>query len=344
MRSTLVLLSCLACCVTLAGCFDEAETEASSEAEAKAKANKTQPEAGPESEPEPGSPTSDGGPTPGDAQGAQSGCSGAEADPAAATEISRFMDTLPYGSPKEPLRGRVIDAIIRTCHSFAPSSSAPGWATKYCHAHLVAAINKESTHNPNVVVTDGYATRKVNGTTANDPTVGLLQIRFSATVNDYVSHAPLDSLTCIGCAVPAEVTAHAGEPGDSHYWAVSGPTANMSLLQDVACNVAFGAYYYYMNATGNGSSAKPTYAAAYCAGHGVEANLVTGLLSHLTGPSGGKGVITGMAGVDALEGSDPNAHEYVTRIKSWFDVMLPTAGGTHPFFLLHAPARERFCR
>jgi hypothetical protein len=278
------------------------------------------------------------------AQAGGSTCSGSTSDPAAAASISAFMDTLPYGAPESPLRDAIIDAIIRACHQFAPAASGPGWKTEYCHAHLASAINKESTYDPELVVTDDYATRSVDGERASDPTVGLLQIRYSSTVHDYVANAPLETLACIGCRVPPSVEAHAGEPGDSPYWAVTGPSANMSLMQSVACNVGLGAYYYYMNATGNGAQAKPTYADGYCRGQGASGNLVTGLLSHLEGPSRGRGVLADMAAVEAGKESRPGAHEYVTTIKGWFDAMIPEPGNTHPFFIPLEPAPGRFCR
>ena len=58
------------------------------------------------------------------------------------------------------------------------------WLRK-CEAVLTSAIVAESSYTPTSVVVDSYATRTVGGVTANDPTVGLLQIRFSSTVHDY---------------------------------------------------------------------------------------------------------------------------------------------------------------
>lgn len=279
------------------------------------------------------------------ADGGSSACSGSADDPAAATTISGYMDKLPYNAPKDPLRGQVIDAIIRSCHVFAPpQATTPGWKKEYCWAHLVAAINKESGYNTALSVTDAYGTRSIGAQKANDPTVGLTQIRFSSTVRDYVVKGPLEKLSCVGCTLPASLSTHTSEQGDSAFWAVTGPTANMSTMQSAACNVGLGAWYYYVNATANGNPAAPTYLAAYCSGGGTAANLVTGLLSHLKGPSGGKGVIADMNGVNALQGTDNGAYQYVTTIKSWFDPMVGPVSGKHPFFVTMAPSSAQYCR
>jgi hypothetical protein len=118
----------------------------------------------------------------------------------------------------------------------------------------------------------------------------------------------------------------------------------MSVMQNAACNVGLGAWYYYLNATGNGNPSAATYLAGYCSGKGTAANLVTGLRSHLEGPSGGKGVIADMNGVNALQATDSGAYQYVTNIKTWFDSMIGPVSGTHPFFVRLAPNVPEYCR
>ena len=104
--------------------------------------------------------------------------------------------------------------------------------------------------------------------TADNPTIGLLQIRFSSTVHDFAAQGPQDRLACVGCTFPSTFATHASESGDSDFWAVSGPTQNLTLMESVACNVGMGAWYYYTYATGNGNPSKVTYLAQYCAGQG----------------------------------------------------------------------------
>jgi hypothetical protein len=152
-------------------------------------------------------------------------------------------------------------------------------------------------------------------------------------------------MACIGCAFPASFADHQNEQGDSAFWAVAGPTANMSLMQSAACNIALGAWYYYLFATANGNPAAVTYVSPYCAGSaGTAGNLITGLLSHLKGPSGGKGVIADMNGVNALMGSDNNAYQYITQIKTMFDSMVGPVNGKHPLFITLSPNPTQYCR
>jgi hypothetical protein len=287
-----------------------------------------------------GSATSDGS-TKNDAEaGTDLGlCSSAALEPQAAATIDGFISTLPSDVPDAALRKQIVDIILRACHAFTPS--AAGYEERYCWAHLVSAILKESSYNPQALVQDDYASRSIGGETANDPTVGLLQIRFSATVHDVAQFAPLDVMACIGCTLPsALVQASNDQPGDSSFWAVSGPTDNMSLMTDPACNIAFGAWYYYMNATGNGRTSSPVYAKDYCDGNGVTANLVTGLRSHFLGPDKANGVINDISELDPNDSS----YEYVTDIKARFDPMIGTVSTTHPFFVPLAPEKSRYCR
>ncbi len=62
-------------------------------------------------------------------------------------------------------------SIAASCATFAPKES--NWL-RYCEAVVTSAIVAESSYNPTESVLDTYGTRDVNGTTANDPTVGLL--------------------------------------------------------------------------------------------------------------------------------------------------------------------------
>jgi hypothetical protein len=283
----------------------------------------------------------------GGAAGNASACSGSTADPTAATTISGYLDKLPYDNPTGTERAQVIDAIIRSCYEFGPPSTEAGWQPQYCWAHLVAAIEKESSYGATEDVQDSYSTRTVtvNGAseTANDPTIGLLQIRFSSTVHDFEAQGPLDRLSCVGCTFPSTFAAHQSESGNSDFWAVSGPTQNLALMESVACNVGMGAWYYYTYATGNGNPAQVTYLSQYCSGQGTAANLITGLRSHLEGPAAVNGVIADQAALNALQTSDANGYNYVTTIKGWFDTMIGTVSGTQPFFIPLAPNVVQYC-
>jgi hypothetical protein len=277
--------------------------------------------------------------------GGGSGCSGSAADPAAATAVSGLLDKLPSGNPTGAERAAIIDAIIRSCEAFGPRAAKdPGWERTYCWAHLVSAIHKESTYDASQLTQDSYGIRTTSAGKANDPTVGLLQIRFSSTVHDYVQQGPLASLSCVGCTFPGSYATHASEPDDSAFWAVTGPIQNLSVMREVACNVGLGAWYYYLNATANGKPSSTTYLSSYCAGQGTAGNLVTGLRSHFSGPDGGRGVIANMSALNALQGTDNSGYQYVTAIKSLFDVMVGPVSGTHPFFLTLSPDSAQYCR
>jgi hypothetical protein len=115
-------------------------------------------------------------------------------------------------------------------------------------------------------------------------------------------------------------------------------------VQDVACNIGFGAWSYYAMATSNGNPAAPTYAYQYCDKSGTAGNLITGLMSHLNGPDGGKGLIASPAELNSLQGRDANAFSYITAIKGDWDRMIGPVAGTHPFFAALPPERSRYCR
>lgn len=267
-------------------------------------------------------------------------CTSAAAEAGAAQTIEGFLDGLPYGTPTGEAKREVVEAILRTCRVFSPTALAQ----RDCWALLASAILKESSYDAEATVTDAYAKRTVEGRTAEDPTVGLLQIRFSATVHDVARFAPPDALACVGCALPEEIRNHVEEPGDSTFWAVTGPTAHRGVMTSRACNVAMGAWYYFTNATGNGDPAKPAYAEQVCGGEATGANLVTGLRSHLRGPDGANGVVADEAALDALRTTDPDSFEYVGEIRTRFDAMVGARAGAHPFFTALAPERARYCR
>jgi hypothetical protein len=167
-------------------------------------------------------------------------------------------------------------SIAMSCQEFAPSET--DWLRK-CEAVVTSAIVAESSYNPVSVVTDTYATRTVGTVTANDPTVGLLQIRFTSTVHDYNYNGPMAKMALIGCSWPAALAAQADT---STWWATSGGTTYLTFMQDVACNIALATWYYFYNATGNGGTTA-VWISNYCAGQGVAGNMVVGLLSHLEG-------------------------------------------------------------
>ena len=182
---------------------------------------------------------------------ASGGGGGGGTDAAAVARVTGWIAELPYGqqnlTPSD--RTDIVDAIIKSCTEFGPPGA--DWQT-YCQAILVGAILKESSYDPSEVVTDSYATRAVTGGTAKDPTVGLLQIRFSSTVNDYNTYGPLSSMAAIGCQFPD--FGHASESGDSDFWAITGPTNNLAFMQSIPCNIGLAAWYYFINATGNGGA------------------------------------------------------------------------------------------
>jgi hypothetical protein len=182
--------------------------------------------------------------------------------------------TFPAGSAFDQL----ACSIAMSCVEFAPMES--NWLRK-CEAVLTSAIVAGSSYNPKEVVVDGYATRTVDNVTANDPTIGLLQIRFSSTVHDYNYFAPLSKIEAVGCAWPAELSS---EPDTNAWWATNGGMSYVPFMQQVPCNIGLAAWYYFYNATGNGGP-NALYISDYCSGHGIAGTMVDGLLSHLMGGS-----------------------------------------------------------
>ena len=178
----------------------------------------------------------------------------------------------PAGAPFDTL----ACSIAMSCLEFAPSEA--DWLRK-CEAVLTSAIVAESSYNPSSVVMDSYSTRSINGTAANDPTIGLLQIRFSSTVHDYNYYGPPAKMAAIGCPWPSELTAQAD---DATFWATRGGAKYVSFMQQVPCNIGLAAWYYLYNATGNGGP-NAVWISDYCSGRGIAGNMVVGLLSHLMG-------------------------------------------------------------
>ena len=173
---------------------------------------------------------------------------------------------------------RLACSIAMSCVELAPMEA--DWLRK-CEAVLTSAIVAESSYVPTEVVVDSYATRSVGGVTANDPTVGLLQVRFSSTVHDFNYFGPLPKMAAIGCTWPTALTTQAD---NQTFWATTGGTTYLSFMEDVACNIALASWYYFYNATGNGG-ANAVYISNYCGGSGIAGTMVVGLLSHLMGPA-----------------------------------------------------------
>jgi hypothetical protein len=154
-------------------------------------------------------------------------------------------------------------------------------------------------------------------------------------VKDYNQFGPRAAMTAVGCNFPD--LGHTTEDGNSDFWAATGAKANMSMMTNVACNAALGAWYYYVNATGQGTQNKTIYVYQYCmAGCGsscpTAATLTVGLLAHLNGPSGAYRTDSGSLG-------------YVNAIKSTFQQCM---GGTlpspDPFTVKLNPSRTQYCQ
>jgi hypothetical protein len=232
--------------------------------------------------------------------------------------------------PVGAARDRLVDSIVGACAAFAPPLA--NWL-EYCEAIVTSQIVSESSYVPGSptpgppstpsVNYDAYATQ--NG--ANDPTVGLLQIRFSSTVHDYNYYGPLDVIAAIGCAWPAGLAAQADTTA---FWTTEGGTAsNLTFMEDPACNIPLAAWYVFMNATGNGG-ASAVYAQGYCAGQGVAGNVVDGLLSHLDGPGYPRPA-------DAT-------NAYPAGIKTRFVKLVGGLPTPDPFGVTLSPAVSQYCR
>ncbi len=192
---------------------------------------------------------------------------GAAGPSGAAANIGKYF---PVGSTRD----RLVDSIVGACAAFAPQ--LPNWI-EYCEAIVASAIVSESTYNPTEVVNDSYSMSHGGGM---DPTVGLLQVRFSSTVHDYQYDGPLSVIASIGCSWPSNLASLSSSDAS---WNDTGANY-LSFMEDPACNVPLATWYYFLNATGNGG-ANPVYAAGYCTqGQAVAGDVVVGLISHLMGP------------------------------------------------------------
>ena len=228
-------------------------------------------------------------------------------DPGASAAINSCMDQLPWGardlSPTE--RAPIVTAIINTCVEFAPPGEE--WQ-QWCQMFLVAAINAESSSD----VLAGTVGAGPN----DDPSVGLLQIRFTSTVRDFADYGPVDALTRIGCDF--------GTVTSTDSWATKG-----DMMLDVNCNVAIGAWYYFIFGSGNGGT-DAVWVFQYCQGGGVAGNLHIGMACHLMG-------------AEAAHSSLSGADFYYDEIKSWFDPCVSYTG-EHPFERVIEPDRGKYCR
>ena len=159
------------------------------------------------------------------------------------------------------------------------------WLRK-CEAVLTSAIVAESSYTPSSVVNDSYSTRTLTGGgKATDPTVGLLQIRFSSTVHDYNYYGAASKMAAIGCNWPSALTSQADA---ETFWGTAGGSTYLSFMQDVSCNIGLASWYYFYNATGNGGPSA-VWIADYCNSTAtstikpIAGTMVAGLLSHLMG-------------------------------------------------------------
>lgn len=225
-------------------------------------------------------------------------------DPSVSAAISACIDKLPYGGNllSAAERAPIITAIINTCSVFAPPGA--NWQT-WCQMFLVGAINAESSFNTHAGATGA----------SGDPSVGLLQIRFSSVVTDFANYGPIDTLTRIGCSFGTVTSS------DSY-------ATQSAMMLDVNCNIAIGAWYYFIFASGNGGSTS-VWVDQYCAGGGIAGTLHIGMACFLMG-------------ADAAHSSLSGAAYYYNEIKGWFDPCV-TYTGTHPFELPIQPDTSQYC-
>ena len=226
-------------------------------------------------------------------------------DPSVIAAINTCIKGLPYGGStlSDAQRAPIITAIINACSVFAPPGA--DWQT-WCQMFLVGAINAESSYNTQAGATGA----------SGDPSVGLLQIRFSSVVLDFANYGPVDALAGIGC--------NFGTVTSSDSYATKG-----TMMLDVNCNVAIGAWYYFIFASGNGGSTS-VWVDQYCAGGGIAGTLHIGMACFLMG-------------ADAAHSSLSGADYYYNEIKGWFDPCV-TYTGTHPFELPIQPDTSQYCR
>ena len=231
-------------------------------------------------------------------------------------------------------RTQLVDSIVGACSAFAPR--LPNWQ-EYCEAIFTSEIVSESSYEPGTPIPGPPSTTSVNydsyGTMDghNDPTVGLLQVRFSSTVQDFNYYGPIDTIEAIGCGWPS---AFASQTQNSTFWTSEGGTVTyLTFMENPSCNIPLAAWYVLQNATGNGG-ADAVYTEAYCAGQGIAGNVVDGLLSYLEGPGFGRGSPDAEA-----------SNSYPAGIKTRF---IQLVGGTlpspDPFEVMLSPDTCVFCK
>jgi Stigma-specific protein, Stig1 len=253
---------------------------------------------------------------------------------------NNINNNFPMGSARDTL----ACSIVMSCVEFAPA--APNWLRK-CEAVITSAMVAESSYNPNSVVVDGYATRTVDNVTANDPTIGLLQIRFSSTVHDYNYYGRMEKMASIGCNWPAALTSQADT---ATWWATQGGTTYLSFMQGVPCNIALATWYYLYNATGNGGQ-NAVWIFNYCDGQGIGGNMVVGLLSHLMGGNFPRPPDANNAypwGIECCAGGSPNdtpCTGCTGRVAAFLGIGTGNARpNPDPFLEVLSPEPSKYCR
>ena len=229
------------------------------------------------------------------------------------------------------LFNKLVTAIVNSCAAFAPTPLG----IVDCEAILVSAIVAESSYNPNTVVYDTYS----NNT---DPTVGLLQIRFSSTVHDYNFYGRLDVMANIGCTWPTNLPTSMAASA----WTTPG-TSGITFMEDPACSVGLAAWYYFYNATCNGgASGNPVYIAQCCSGSGMAGNMIIGLLSHLRGPDGANppgAPDPYVVGIECCAGGNPTITT-CTGCTGRFAAMIGGLPDPDPFTISLSPEPAKYCR
>jgi hypothetical protein len=225
-------------------------------------------------------------------------------------------------------------SIAMSCLEFAPN----GWLRE-CEAVITSAIVAESSYNPTSIVEDSYGG-------AADPTVGLLQNRFSSTVRDYNYYGRMEKMSSIGCDWPSELS---NQADDETFWRNQGSNY-ISFMQEVPCNVALGTWYYFYNATGNGG-ATATWIHEYCAGNGTGGNMVVGLLSHLMGGNYDRsvdGTHTYPWGIECCPGGNPEITTCTGctgRFAAFMGIgTTASRPSPDPFQQTFSPEPETYCR
>jgi hypothetical protein len=229
------------------------------------------------------------------------------------------------------LFNKLVTAIVNSCAAFAPAELG----VVDCEAVLTSAIVAESSYNPNSVVYDTFS----NNT---DPTVGLLQIRYSSTVHDYNFYGPLPVMANIGCPWPTNLPTSMAASA----WTNPG-TTGIAFMEDPACSVGLAAWYYFYNATCNGgASGAPVYIAQCCGGMGMAGTMEIGLLSHLRGPDPANppgAPDPYVVGIECCAGGNPTVTA-CTGCTGRFAAMVGGLPAPDPFRIPLAPQTSKYCR